>query len=445
VTFSVIIPVLNEAAITRSCVAGVRELDADVEIIVADGGSTDDTVRIPRQLGALVCRSEPGRGIQCNAGATLATGDVLVFLHADTQLPENAFRKLEEIFSNDRVQCGTFRVSFDHKHWFLSLMSFLSRLDPGFFRFGDQCLVIRKSYFTSLGGFRNWRLFEDIELVRRARRSARVTRFPMAVTTSSRRFLQNGVIRQALKNAWLIARYSLGTSPDTLANAYDQQDSCLKRALLISFVRYPRPGSVKTRLGAAVGDLNAAQFYRDCATRLMQETGKLPGDVCRQVWYTGGTREAMEDWLGKGVTCHVQPEGDLGARLTLAIARSFQQGAGKVIVLASDVPELSAELIMRAFSALDTSEMVIGPTHDGGYYLIGLTKPCPTLFQDIDWSTSSVFQQTVDAANRLGLGFQCLPKLHDIDTIDDLMGWRGNPDQRALTGRLTGISQRKHR
>ncbi len=416
-----------------------------MEIVVADGGSTDDTVRIASQLGALVCVSEPGRGTQCNAGSSAATGEILVFLHADTRLPAGAFRKLAEIFSDDRVQCGTCRISFDHKHWFLSFLSFLSLLDPGFFRFGDQCLVIRKSYFTALGGFRDWKLFEDIELVRRARRSTRVRRFPLTVTTSSRRFLQNGVMRQAIKNAWDTARYSLGTSPDRLALGYWQHNSDLKGAFLVLFVRYPRPGSVKTRLGAVLGDRNAAQFYSECATRLIEETQKLPGAVCRQLWYTGGAREEMEDWLGEGVACVAQPDGDLGARLTLAVDRSFQQGADKAVVLASDVPELSAELIMRAFSALDNSDMVIGPTRDGGYYLIGLTKPCPPIFQNIGWSTSSVFQQTVAAANRLGLAFQCLPELHDIDTIDDLIAWLGHPDQGSLAGRSTGVVQREHR
>ena len=434
--FSVIIPVLNEAALIQRCVAGVRALDPDVEIIVSDGGSTDDTVRIARQLGAYVCLAKPGRGIQCNAGASAATGEVLVFLHADTRLPTGTFGKLREIFSDDRVQCGTFRVSFDHKHWFLSLMSFLSLLDPGFFRFGDQCLVIRKSYFMSLGGFREWKLFEDIELVRRARRSTRVRRFPMAVTTSSRRFLQNGVFRQTFKNARYITRYLLGTSPDRLWVEYEQQNRYLKGAFLLVFVRYPRAGLVKTRLGAVLGDHDAAQFYRQCATRLIEETEKLPGSVCRQVWYTSGTREEMESWLGKGVTCLAQPEGELGTRLAFAVDRSFQQGAKKVIVIASDVPELSVELIIRAVRALEKSKMVIAPTYDGGYYLVGLKQPCPDLFQDIGWSTSSVFQQTVDAANRLGMEFECLPKLRDIDTIDDLLAWRGHMGQHSLTGRF---------
>jgi glycosyltransferase involved in cell wall biosynthesis len=161
--FSVIIPTLNEEAIIQGCISSIRSLNPDTEIIIADGGSTDDTVSIARSIGARLCQSEPGRGIG-------------------------------EIFTDDRVKCGTFRLSFDSGHWLLRLISFLSLFDFGFFRYGDQCLVIRKSFFESIGGFSASKLFEDIELVRRARKRTRIRRFPMTVTTSARRFLENGII-----------------------------------------------------------------------------------------------------------------------------------------------------------------------------------------------------------------------------------------------------------
>ena len=236
-TFSVIIPTLDEEAIIHGCIAAIRRLEPDAETVVADGGSTDDTIRIARELGVRVCRSKPGRGTQCNAGAEMATGGVLVFLHADTRLPDGAFQKLREIFSDERVQCGTFRVSFDVDHWFLRLLSFLSLLDPGFFRFGDQCLVIRKSLFESVGGFPDWRLFEDMELVRRARRRTRIRRFPLTVTTSARRFLQNGVIRQQARNTWYTARYLLGACPEKLAAEYERGNRYLRDAALSILLR----------------------------------------------------------------------------------------------------------------------------------------------------------------------------------------------------------------
>jgi rSAM/selenodomain-associated transferase 2 len=218
--FSVIIPTLNEQPFLRYCIDGIKRLDAGVEIIVADGGSTDGTDLIASSKDVCLCRSQRGRGVQCNAGARLTTGEVLVFLHADTRLPENAFERLRVIFSDSRVQFGTLRITFDVNHWFLRFLSFISVFDLGLFRFGDQCFVVRKSFFHSLGGFHNWTVFEDMEFFRRARKKTRTLRFPMAVTTSARRFVQNGIIRQQIKNTWLTVQYLLGASPAELALKY---------------------------------------------------------------------------------------------------------------------------------------------------------------------------------------------------------------------------------
>jgi rSAM/selenodomain-associated transferase 2/rSAM/selenodomain-associated transferase 1 len=434
--FSVIIPTLNEESAIHSCLTRTKRLGPDVEIIVADGGSTDSTVKIARQLGVRVCKSPRGRGIQCNAGADIATGDVLVFLHVDTRLPDAAFQNLRQIFSSPRVQCGTFRISFDLNHWFLRFLSFMSQFDLGVFRFGDQCLVVRKSFFQSVGGFPDWRLFEDIEFVRRARRKSRIRRFPMTVATSARRFQQNGVIRQHAKNTWYTVRYLLGTSPEELAARYECENRNLRRAFVIMMARYPEPGKVKTRLAVTLGDRSATDFYRTCAAHVVSETAELPGAVRREVWYTGGTEEQVVDWIGAGPHFVAQPDGDLGTRLSFALDRSFLGGSDKSIVIATDVPDLSAKVIVRAFRALQSADVVIGPTFDGGYYLIGMKQPHPGLFQGISWSTDVVCQQTLAAARRLGITVRCLPVLSDIDTRDDLIAWLSRSRYRSPVNRF---------
>ncbi len=218
--FSVIIPTLNEQAVLSSCVDNVRRLDAGVEIIVADGGSIDGTDQVALSERVRLCRCQRGRGRQCNTGARLAAGDVLIFLHADTRLPERAFELLGKIFSHDNIQFGTFHIKFDVDHWFLRFLSFISVFDLGLCLFGDQCFVVRKSFFQSLGGFRPWSLFEDMEFARRARKRTRLVRFPAAVTTSSRRFIKNGIIRQQAKNVWFTVRYLCGISPEKLSLKY---------------------------------------------------------------------------------------------------------------------------------------------------------------------------------------------------------------------------------
>jgi rSAM/selenodomain-associated transferase 2 len=224
VPFSVIIPTLNEEEVIEKCILGIRSISENVEIIIADGHSTDATTRIAEEHGVKICASETGRGIQCNAGASVATGDILLFLHADTALPAIAFDQLNEYFQNSKIQIGTFRLSFDNNHWLFRLYAFPSRFECAFTRFGDQCIVVRKSFFDSIGGFPNWPLFEDLVFVQKARRMTRVYRFRATVKTSARRFLKHGIFRQQLLNIWYILLYFIGVSPEKLALLYERHN-----------------------------------------------------------------------------------------------------------------------------------------------------------------------------------------------------------------------------
>ena len=219
-SFSVIIPVLNEEKRIEACIENIRRLSPQAEIIVVDGLSRDKTAEIARDSGVLLCSSDPGRGIQNNQGAKRAKGEILVFLHVDTKLPERGFDFLEEQFFNPNLQIGTFRMRFDNDHWFLNLCGFLTRLDSVFTRFGDQCIVVRRSFFDEVGGFPDWPLFEDVEFLRRARKRTRIESFPLNVTTSARRFEKNGIFRQQMFNGLLLTQYLMGTDAHKLADRY---------------------------------------------------------------------------------------------------------------------------------------------------------------------------------------------------------------------------------
>lgn len=220
--FSVVIPTLNEEAIVGKQVGHVLALEPDVEVIVADGGSTDATASEAAGAGAVVVQGPRGRGSQLNVGAARATGDVLLFLHADTRLPANAFELLRGRFANEEVQIGTFRLAFDREHWLFALYTFFSGFDSVFTTFGDQCIVVRRSFFEALGGFPEWPLFEDVALLQKARQRTSVCSFPAAVVTSARRFEREGIVRQSLRNAWYVLRYLGGMSPWELAAKYDE-------------------------------------------------------------------------------------------------------------------------------------------------------------------------------------------------------------------------------
>ncbi|MFC2001150.1 TIGR04283 family arsenosugar biosynthesis glycosyltransferase [Chloroflexota bacterium] len=224
VPFSVIIPTLNEEEIIEKCIFSIRFINKNVEIIIADGHSTDATTRIAEKCGVRVCASEPGRGIQCNTGASIATGDILVFLHADTELPAIAFDQLNKYFQNSKIQIGTFRLSFDNNHWLFRLYSIPSRFECALTRFGDQCIVVRKSFFNSIGGFPSWPLFEDLGFMQKAGKITRIYRFRATVKTSARRFLKHGILRQQLLNIWYIFLYFIGVAPEKLALLYERHN-----------------------------------------------------------------------------------------------------------------------------------------------------------------------------------------------------------------------------
>jgi rSAM/selenodomain-associated transferase 2 len=221
---SVIIPALNEAENILKAIESVRQQDQAVEIIVVDGGSVDGTPEIARAHAAVIS-SPRGRALQMNAGAQRATGDVLLFLHSDSVLAPGALAQLQKTMDNppgtDRIAGGTFTSTFDVDNFWLRFYAFCSTIDWLGFRYGDQGIFVRHSIFEAMGGYAEIPLMEDIDLMRRLPKFGRrflIRHYP--VTTSARRFLEHGVIRQEVANVILVGLWLLGVKPHTLARWY---------------------------------------------------------------------------------------------------------------------------------------------------------------------------------------------------------------------------------
>jgi rSAM/selenodomain-associated transferase 2 len=221
---SVVIPTLDEEAVVATTVESVHRSAPGCEIVVADGGSGDATREIAGSLpGVRTVEGPRGRGPQMNAGAAAATGDVLLFLHADTHLPADAGELVERALDDPGVVAGSFFLGFDSPHPLLRLSSIASRLNLRWATFGDQALFFRREAFERAGGFPPLPLFEDVAMQSRIRRLGRCVKIRRPVRSSARRFLRVGVLRQQLLNAGLLLAYHLGVSPRRLARWYDRQ------------------------------------------------------------------------------------------------------------------------------------------------------------------------------------------------------------------------------
>jgi uncharacterized protein len=192
----------------------------------------------------------------------------------------------------------------------------------------------------------------------------------------------------------------------------------LKTNCLIIFTRYPEPGKTKTRLIPALGEDGSAQLHRRMAEHTVKQARSLSCAI--EVWYVGGSEELMQDWLGKDLCYREQPAGDLGDRMCGAFRSAFDKGYQSVMIVGTDCPGLTTDFMAQGFASLRNQVVTIGPAIDGGYYLIGLQRLVPELFQKINWGTAMVFAETLAIADKLQLSTYLLPSLHDIDLPDDL-------------------------
>lgn len=228
---SVLIPALNEAAQIERAVASAWMAGAG-EVVVADGGSGDDTANLAAAAEAKVVLCPPGRAAQQNAAAQQASGDVFLFLHADNWLEADTAAQIERALADPRRLHGALLQRIDAEGL---LYRTLERGNAERVRwlglpYGDQAIFIRREAFESAGGFPDAPLMEDVLLMQRLRRRAWPLLLPGPVHVSPRRWQKHGVIRQTLRNWSLLAAFSLGTSPQRLAAWYARHDASVGKS-----------------------------------------------------------------------------------------------------------------------------------------------------------------------------------------------------------------------
>lgn len=188
---------------------------------------------------------------------------------------------------------------------------------------------------------------------------------------------------------------------------------------LLVFVKYPAPGKVKTRLGRQLGEDRSCRLYTVFVEWTLQRLARLRHMDCTIFFSPAEEADRFPAWLGGHYRYLAQPEGDLGARLRFGF-ETLLPTYSRVIAIGTDSPDLPLHYIEEADISLQNHPLCIGPSEDGGYYLIGMTQLYPPLFENIPWSTDSVFAETIHRARQENIPFKQLPSWYDIDTVEDI-------------------------
>lgn len=433
-TLRIVMPVRNEGLTLLSSLLALQPLRRrGVELVVVDGGSTDATWAVVRAHADCLLLAPQGRASQMNAGAAGCQADVLLFLHADSRLPDDADTLICAAVGGGHGW-GRFDVRIDGSHPMLRvverLMNLRSRLTG--IATGDQAMFIRRDVFERLGGFSDLPLMEDIALSARLKRLGPPACLRQPAVTSARRWEQQGVWRTIGLMWWLRLRYFFGAKPQALADryGYGRRPSPMVAGMAI-LARAPVAGSAKTRLIPALGAAGAARAQR----RFTLQTLRLAhaaalGPVT--LWCAPDTSHRFFRALRRAgrVPCQPQPDGDLGARMQHAFARHFAaQPQLALLLIGTDCPVLAPGHLQQAARALVDHDVVLIPAEDGGYVLIGMRRPLPEVFEGIAWSTPQVMAQTRERLAAAGVRWLELPGLWDVDEPGD---WQRL--ERLLTG-----------
>ncbi len=426
-TVAVVIPALNEEESIAKVISAIPPwVD---KIIVVDNGSTDSTAEIAQVSGAFVV-FEPRRGYgsACLAGiGALEKVDIVVFLDADySDYPEEMHLLVDPIAHGvadlvigsrmrGRREAGALLPQARFGNW---LACFLIRVfwhmnysDLGPFR------AIRYSSLKTLG-MKDPDFGWTVEMqIKAARHNIRVLEVPVSYRRRIGSSKISGTVRGSIEAGMKI----LSTIFLTAINwrpAAPRDELCI-------FTRYPAPGKTKTRLIPVLGPKGSAALQRKMTEHTLSETRKFlnSSKVFVEIRFEGGNRYLMAHWFGPELCYRPQGRGHLGTRMNRAFKKAFNAGMARVVLVGTDCPNLTADILRAAFVALKNHDLVLGPASDGGYYLIGLRRAIPELFEDIPWGTAMVLDRTRQIATALKLTVKLLQTLDDVDRPEDLPIW----------------------
>lgn len=427
IKISIIIPVFKEEDRINATIGSLVKMKGDhsVEIIVVDGDPSGSTIQCINHPTVITMTTLKGRAIQMNKGAAKAAGDILLFLHADTTLPEKGFDKIKTVMETGKYVAGAFNYDIDSQNLFLRFIHYTSYLRSKISRiaYGGQGIFISRDYFEKIGGYPEIPIMEEAELMKKIKKNKdKIYILKDRVKTSTRRYEEEGNIYGWLRNHRMRILHFFGVTPERLVKHYpDTRRKTQKKCGLVLFLKYPQKGTIKTRLAKRIGDSLTLRLYKCFLRDMLDKLIALPYNL--HIFVTPPEKvTAMCQWLSRDLPVHGQEGCDLGERMKQTFNNMFQMGYEYCVLMGSDFPDLPGSIITGAFEGFKTAEAVIAPAADGGYYLIGFQRLhfCESVFQNVAWSTGKVFQQTIDIFKKEKVRVKILQKWWDVDDLDEL-------------------------
>lgn len=218
----------------------------------------------------------------------------------------------------------------------------------------------------------------------------------------------------------------------------------VKKKAVILFIKYPEKGKVKTRLASTTNNKFAVNIYRSIAENIFCELDNLDEDIDVFVFYSAIENfEKITSWVGKPFNYKVQAGSDLGEKMSNAFEDVFSLNYSSSVIIGSDVPDITSDVIMDAFNNLENHDVVISPSDDGGYSLLGINNIHKELFRNISWSSKHVLVETLEIIKNGKLKFSLLESLNDIDTEEELKIWLSKSENSNLKEKIISIMERE--
>lgn len=191
---------------------------------------------------------------------------------------------------------------------------------------------------------------------------------------------------------------------------------------LIIFTRYPVPGKTKTRLIPTLGEVGAVKLQKEMTEKIAGTAVRFRkiNDVDIEIHYADGNEKKMRNWLDEDFIYKKQGGGDIGEKMNKSLKDVLNGGAEKAVLIGTDCPVITVEILESAFDSLSKNDVVLGPAGDGGYYLVGMKKECLEIFQGINWGSSEVLNETISKLKKINLSLSLVEILDDIDRPEDV-------------------------